>query len=388
MPRFEDNLTSSPLLQLPAELRVRIFEYVLGGSIIHVEQLPWGHVDKYEKKDVAFGQGLWNEICHFPEREYNSYTSFRNASMLASNTPFEKPKNGRDIGTGYHVESWSARHSECSHEPQLFHFNANFERWLTRNRLVLSPLRTCKLIYQECRRLPYTGNTFLFRSPSTFQAFTSNITLESLQAIQYISVPVAIGSAPFSPARSQGWASTLWGYNLTHQFKNLKKLRITLELYFPRDIMGVRKPTYSDCKEEVGLSGEDLSDQYTNWLEQFSKLKPLSRQLTASSSSQSPQIAFHSLVENSKPTKPSQSKLIHFEVMVCDDPLSMWGPVGQIQYCRDHRIRNVRVWMSEREGKCLTVEQKQKLAEEIEVRLHTESTQERSLTHNIKVPSS
>jgi hypothetical protein len=261
----------------------------------------------------------------------------------------------------------------------LFQFNANFERWLSRKRLVISPLLTCKLIYQECRLLPYTGNTFLFRTPSTFQAFIWNIRLESVQAIQYLSLPVAVGSAPFSPARSRAWASTLGDYNLTHLFANLKELRITLELYFPRDVMGIRKPTYLDCKEEIGRSGKGLSDQYTNWLEQFSRLRPLpmsgveSLEFTSPPSLQSQERSSYSRARTLSSNKPSQSKPVRFEVMVCDDPLSMWGPVGQVQYCRDNRIRNVSVWMTEREGKCLTVEQKQKLAEEIEGRLRAQS---------------
>lgn len=372
--RSQNNLQASPLLQLPAELRVRIFEYVLTGNVVHVEQLPCGHVDKYEKKDVIFGQGLWNEICHSPDVEHGSYISFVNASILASDTPFGRLKDGRDIGTGYHIESWSARHSTCSQEPQLFQFNATFERWVSRNRLQLSSLRTCKLLYHECHRLPYTGNAFLFRTPSTFQAFYSNINIDSVQAIQYLSLPVAVGSAPFSPARSRAWSSVLWDYNLAYQFTNLKELRVTLELYFPRDIMGDRKPTYLDCKEEVGIFGHGLADQLTNWLEQFSRLRPLLKHGDASNHvTVLPHSQLHNQSLHPRAKSSLQSNSVTFKVMVCDDPLSMWGPVGQIQYCRDRRIRNVDEWMSEREAKCLTVEQKQKLAKEIEGRLRKQS---------------
>jgi hypothetical protein len=212
--------------------------------------------------------------------------------------------------------------------------------------------------------------------------------MESVQAIQYLSIPVTVGSAPFSPARSRAWASTLWGYNLTRRFANLKELRITLELYFPRDVMGTRKPTYLDCKEEVGLSGEEFADQYTNWLEQFSKLRPLrtskarSLHFAAPSSSQFQKEPPPSHGEPLFSISPLQSNPVRFKVMVCDDPLSMWGPVGQVQYCRDNRIRNVSVWMSEREEKCLTVEQKQKLAEEMEVRLRITSARIPQATDN------
>ncbi|TID24428.1 Canalicular multispecific organic anion transporter 1 [Venturia nashicola] len=291
--------------------------------------------------------------------------------MLATGTPFKPSRNRRDVGTGYHIDSWSARHYHCSQEPQLFQFNSNFDFWRSRDRLSLSPIRTCRLIYRECRRLPYAGNTFLFRNPSTFQAFSSSVRPEGVRAIQEISLPVAVGSAPFSPARSRAWASTIWDYGLTGQFTNLKELRVTLELYFPRDILfiGNRKPNYRDCKEEVGISGNGNSEQYTNWLDQLARLGPDSRndvEPRRASSSPSP------ITPTSLRAQP-----VKFEVMVCDDPLSMWGPIGQIQYCRDNRIRDVSIWMSEREVKCLTVEQKQKLAKEIEERMvkRSEDTQ-------------
>lgn len=325
---------------------------------MHIEQLPWGHVDKYEKKGLVFGQGLWNEICHFPDAEHDCYSSYLDASMLASDTPFRTLVNGGDIGTGYHIESWSARHSTCSQEPRLFQFNAHFERWRSRKRLGLSSLRTCKLIYRECRRLPYMGNTFLFRNPSTFQAFCSSIRPESVQAIQRLSLQVAVGSAPFSPARSKAWTRTICAYGLTGRFTQLKQLRITMELYFPQDTMGSRKPTYLDCKEEIGLSGDGLSNQYTNWVDQLSQLGPVHRESTPVYTS-----------ATSVPSTSLQAQPVRFEVMVCDDPQSMWGPIGQIDYCLDNGIRNVSVWMREREAKCLTVEQKQMLAKEIEGRL-------------------
>lgn len=308
-----------------------------------------------------FGQGLWNEICRSADAERNSYSSFLDASMLATGTPFNALGTGRDIGTGYHLDSWSARHATCSLEPQLFQFNANFECWRLRQRLSLSSIRTCRLIYRESRRLAYAGNTFLFRNPSTFQAFCASIRPESVRAIQNLSLPVAVGSAPFSPARSRAWASAIWEYALADKFTNLKQLRITLELYFPRDMMDGRKPTYLDCKEEVGVYRDGLADQYTNWLEQLSRLGSGSRNGMETSQVSDPPKSISST--------PQQAQPVRIEVMVCDDPLSMWGPIGQIQYCRDNRIRDISIWRDEREVKCLTVEQKQKLAKEIERRM-------------------
>lgn len=193
--------------------------------------------------------------------------------------------------------------------------------------------------------------------PKPFHAFCSSIRPESAQAIQKLSLLVAVGSAPFSPARSRAWTRTIHN-GLTGRFTNLKELRITVELYFPRDTMGIRKPTYLDCKEEIGLSGVGLSNQYTNWVDQLSRLGPVHTESTPVCTSATP-----------VPSTSLQAQPVRFEIMVCDDPQSMWGPVGRIQYCLDNGIRSVSVWVREREAKCLTVEQKQKLAKEIEARL-------------------
>lgn len=125
--------------------------------------------------------------------------------------------------------------------------------------------------------------------------------------------------------------------------------------------MDGRKPTYLDCKEEVGVYRDGLADQYTNWLEQLSRLGSGSRNGMETSQVSDPPKSISST--------PQQAQPVRIEVMVCDDPLSMWGPIGQIQYCRDNRIRDISIWRDEREVKCLTVEQKQKLAKEIERRM-------------------
>ena len=335
-------MSESPLLQLPAEIRRLIFQHALGGHTIHIEQLHIGNVDRYEKKDMRFGQGLWNEICHSPDAEGCAYEKFRKAQMGkdAEETPFGKTKDGEDSGKGYHVDSWSYRHRDCGREPELHRFNVALEEWKARNSLSLSCLRTCKVIYKEMRTLPYSENVLCFRNPLTFQAFAASIRREQLQAIQHLSIPIAIGSAPFSEGRAKLWTSVIWDYRLTKRIRKLKSLDITIELYFPRDEFSHRthhpKPRLSDCIEDVNVSNTRQLNVSTDWVKQISKL-----------SKQAPT----------------------FRVVVCDDPLSMWGIVGSKTAIRDWRIRDLRVWISERNQKCLTVEQKQNLARVLEAKL-------------------
>jgi hypothetical protein len=193
------------------------------------------------------------------------------------------------------------------------------------------------------RTLPYSENVFLFRSPSTFQVFAATCRSEQLRAIQHLSQPIAVGSAPFSEGRNKLWTSIIWDYHLAGRIRKLKFLDITIELYFPRDAFQDRpqnkKPKLEDCIEDICVSGTEETNIDTDWVKQFARL---SRQVP------------------------------EFRVVVCDDPLSMWGIVGKTTAIKDWRIRDVRVWMSERNQKCLTVEQKQSLARELEERLQAE----------------
>lgn len=343
--RTEENISESPLLQLPAEIRRLIFERALGGHHVHIEQLPVGTANRYEKKDIKFGQGLWNEICHDPHGEFEAYGKFRDLKMgdEAQRTPFSKTKDGEDSGQGYHVNSWTYRHRDCGREPELHRFNVALEEWKARTSLSLASLRICKVIYKEMRTVPYSENTFLFRNPLTYQAFAALLRREQLQALQHISIPVAVGSAPFSEGRAKLWTAVIFDYKLSDRIRKLKFLDITMELYFPRDAFVNRqnlKPKIEDCIEDVNVSNTKELNQSTTWIKQLAKL--------------------------SRATP-------NFRVMVADDPLSMWGLVGSKTAIRDWRIRDLRVWVRERNLKCLTIEQKQALAKEFEDRLDAEA---------------
>ena len=296
--RTEENVSESPLLRLPAEIRRLIFEHALGGQHIHVEQLHLGNVDRYEKKDIRFGQGLWNEICHNDQAELSAYRRFRDAEMgkNAEETPFEKTNDGEDVGQGYHVDSWTYRHRGCGREPELHRFNVALEAWKQRTSLSVSCLRTCKIIHKEMRTLAYSENVFLFRSPTTFQTFAAAIRSEQLGAIQHISLPIAVGSAPFSEGRAKLWTSIIWDYHLANRIRKLKIFDITMELYFPRDAFQSQphymKPRLEDCIEDINVSNTKEINQSTDWVKQVARL---SRQVPG------------------------------FRVVVCDDPLSMWG---------------------------------------------------------------
>jgi hypothetical protein len=344
--RTKNNVTQSSLLRIPAEVRRLIFKHVIGSHHVHIEQLHLGTVDRYEKKDIRFGQGLWNEICYDSHNEATAFERFHQAEMGedAKATPFGLTMAGEDVGQGYHVDSWTYRHRKCGHEPELHRFNMALEEWKQRKRLSLSCLRTCKIIHKEMRTLAYSENVFLFRTPTTFQVFAASIRPEQLRAIQYLSVPISVGSAPFSAGRNKLWTSIIWDYHLAGNIRRLKHLDITLELYLPRDAFQDRpqhkKPRLEDCIEDVCISDTNVVNMSTDWVKQFAKL---SREV---------------------PT---------FRVVVCDDPLSMWGILGKAIAIKDWGIRDVRFWMSERNIKCLTVEQKQTLARELEEKLDVEA---------------
>lgn len=116
--RSRENAENSPLLRLPAEIRIKIFEYVLGGNTIHIESLSQTACVALRKHDIWIGLGLYNGLCQASESEEEMYERFQDPSQDNKNqTPFYVSKRGQDLGHNYYVEPWSTRHSRCGEEP-------------------------------------------------------------------------------------------------------------------------------------------------------------------------------------------------------------------------------------------------------------------------------
>ena len=109
-----------PLMELPAELRDRIFYYILGGNIIHVLSQ-----DRRKK--------MWFRVCKVE---------------ILGGQPYEMRDNHDHF------------HSECLNEAPRLDLSFNY---------------VSKEIYQETQHLFWRYNKFIFALPSTLETFTSRL---------------------------------------------------------------------------------------------------------------------------------------------------------------------------------------------------------------------
>jgi len=347
--RSRENAENSPLLRLPPELRIKIFEYVLGGHTIHVEQLSQTASVALRKHNVWVSLGLYNELCQSAESEDEAYKRFQDPSQDSSkaHTTFFAPKNRRDLGRNYYVEPWSTRHLACGREPNPRRLRLELESWLQRPRFSCAALRTCRQIYAETRCIAYAQNTFCFRSASSFQTFALSLRQEQTRAIQHLNLLVGVGTAPFSNARARSWVHALRLHSIVRWLGSLKSLELSVEAYInTADPHMPRKPKFEQFYEVLQLP----DGSPTSWMAQLSSL--------------------------------CRRKNCVVKVMVADDPWSAWGAEGKVQYCRDYRF-NDSEWRLRRAIGSLTITEKKEFAGKIEELLRTADDRWRVLLRDV-----
>jgi len=134
--------TASRLLQLPAELRNQIYEFVLGGQLIHIRCR--------DDLDLPFSKPILSrQLCIAKETELEAYKKFKVSDQHPGSGP------------PYSIGNCEDRHSTCEHE-----------LW---SKLSPTILRTCRQIYREARLVPYHANTFSFTSADTLDQFVTSL---------------------------------------------------------------------------------------------------------------------------------------------------------------------------------------------------------------------
>ena len=337
--RSRENALNSPLLRLPPELRIKIFEYVLGGNVIHIEQLSNSNRQAFRKRNMHVGSGLYNELCQASETEEEVYARFHDTSQdNKAKTPFYKSKSSQDLGHNYYVEPWSTRHSECGREPNPRRIHLELDAWLARPRLSCAALLVCRQIYNEACCIPYAKNTFCFGSASCFEWFALSLGPDQTHAIRHLNLLVGVGTAPFSDAKAKSWVHALRLHSIVHCLGSLKSLELGVEAYInTSDPHLPRKPTFEQFYEV--LLSHDGSP--TSWMAQLSTL--------------------------------CRNRDCKVRVVVADDPFSAWGPDGKKQYCWDYKFTDSE-WSLMRGLGCLTIVEKRKFADNIEKLLRADET--------------
>lgn len=284
--RTVNNALTSPLLRLPAEIRLQIFELVFGGNTLHMEE--------YRRSVKA-------TVCKAKVSEDEAYENFKRAAQRPM-IPFGYgqrslvDKNGRNtwLTTSffcaeyrhYFVESWTSRHDEC-------------RGYVSRqgHGVDLRSLRTCRMIYQEMRDLPYSANTFCFEDTEMLVNF-ANVSPRGFESLQHLSLGVHVPGM-WNPELSNHTSRKAWArMNLAGGIKNLKTIHLAVEYNCGMNSTApnLTKPSLAESLDLCSFYRDDSSDaecRHQNLCYQVAHLS-------------------HGIPE--------------FKVTVCDDPRSFYSP--------------------------------------------------------------
>ena len=314
---------------------------MLGNSTVHIEQLSRFTQTVLEKQGVHAQSNLYNELCNARETEEDAHEYFATGGNDdLRRTPFYDLSTRADPGLDYHVDAWTSRHRNCAREPnaRARRFRLELETWLRRPKLSLELLRTCKQVYREARLVPYQRNVFAFGSAGTFQSFALSRGRDQLAAINHLNVLVCVGTAPFSDARARDWVQALAWRNTSRLIGSLRSLDVSVECYNVTAPDGgtPAKPAFERFLVEVEGSDQRL----TCWMKELGVL----------------------------------CEACSVTVMLADDPLSPWGPIGKALYCQDTRTGDEE-WRRKRARTCLTVDEKREFAGRISGLLREEANE-------------
>lgn len=184
-------------MSLPPEIRNEIYELVCGGQFLHV----WGCW-----KDKKFE--IHHDIC----RAVLSETTVEDLFYAGSSAQWS-------------ASAIEARHDGCTTT------RGQFEKIST------SFLSTCHQVYNEAWHVPYTTNTFSFRSCRTLDEFTNYLTKsESGHHLEIRRVHVDIVGCSF--AEAQWWNSTITR-SLIPRLPEVHQISINLNWWY---LAGVIRP--------------------------------------------------------------------------------------------------------------------------------------------------
>ncbi|USW49264.1 hypothetical protein Slin15195_G025830 [Septoria linicola] len=206
-PRLGDDC---PFLELPPEVRNRIYEYAIGGHNLHVfvwnrltrERSPKWPVKNYVKqvlnRNIYTGQEtssreyFWVQyvLCQCPASDDGAY-------KLTHETPDESKygrlfmPNTKDHAnpTPLEFKSYAQRHRACLDVDVLKYDTVGYRKRVTTPKLAMALLRTCKQIYNEAALVPYYNNTFSFARGADLEVFVTCVLSErqraALQNVSY-----------------------------------------------------------------------------------------------------------------------------------------------------------------------------------------------------------
>ncbi|ORY11727.1 hypothetical protein BCR34DRAFT_317006 [Clohesyomyces aquaticus] len=277
------NTGESPLLRLPAELRNRIYDLVLGGHSIHIEgdkrqdtckieqpynQANWlafaGEEANQRRECPPYNEPLWTSfaggegqanwnglqewglqhclhyyVCKAAISEDVAYQRSQDATL---NEQLPGPGIAANFwrhGDPFHIDSCAERHNRCYpdegfHKPAWMRPPGDRTSYARTNvslnkTLNLSFLHTSRQVYQEARNLPFSLNTFGFRSVVAFKFFLFGLASFQTKAIKSLWIFMRLGSCSDSKSAWR-WNNSLLTPSLRPYIQGVRILHISLSV--------------------------------------------------------------------------------------------------------------------------------------------------------------
>lgn len=195
------NSTTSPLLRLPAEIRNKIWTYVLGDQLVHIRYQQSSYELNFETNDSAWQHVVCEHDCPEDSTE----------EML-------RPSDGDTI--------LRARHSICHEYFQVFKPIGLGHPSTMR----LNILRASRQIYSEAGQILWTTNTFSFTNGVTFNRFMMDRTVDQKRLIRSLRFEMCWGEySHWNDELVEDWNSAL-NSSLVRSIQNVRSLRLMVTL--------------------------------------------------------------------------------------------------------------------------------------------------------------
>jgi len=177
--RWDTSAQRSPLLRLPPELRERIWQYVLGGKVLHI--------------------GRKGEFGHSTAYAYECKAAGNEGDLVRNRGPYDS------MDATATTLPYFGRHAPCD---TSYHLNkAQYHATYL--------LRTCRLIHNDAALLPFSENTFLITEMHhhvTLVCFLRMLNPEQRHAIRkLVMMSCRATCGPHEPAEPDYIATSLTG---------------------------------------------------------------------------------------------------------------------------------------------------------------------------------
>ncbi|KAL8722201.1 MAG: hypothetical protein Q9181_007538 [Wetmoreana brouardii] len=208
------NADTSPLLKLPAELRKKIFTYVIGDQLIHI--------GRFKQCD---GSLIRHALC---TADTSEATAYEESILGYSQIPeWEDPV--------CYVEIFGSRHEACMPWPGKVYChdssndsqnNPPAEQIPTMD---LSLLSVSRQAYEEANHILWTTNTFCIDSPSAFKSVITSLNFGQKNKLAKLHIAMRLANESENHMVRDKWCKAI-NDRLVEKLRGLESLDVCLEL--------------------------------------------------------------------------------------------------------------------------------------------------------------